>query len=59
VTQLLVYAADANLLGDNIGTVETKNFDASEEVGILVEVNAKKLSICYPLVSKMQCTITT
>jgi hypothetical protein len=41
--QLLVYADDVNLLGDNIDTVK-KNIetliDASEEVGL--EVNAKR-----------------
>jgi hypothetical protein len=45
--QILVYAYDVNLLGDNIDTIK-KNIetliDASKEVG--PKVNAEKLSIC-------------
>jgi hypothetical protein len=42
--QLLVYADDANLLGDNIDTVKKSTqtlIDASKEVGL--EVNAEKI----------------
>jgi hypothetical protein len=53
--QLLVYADDVNLLGDNINTIE-KNaealIDASKGVGL--EVNTEKLSICCSLITKMQ-----
>jgi hypothetical protein len=40
--QLLVYADDVNLLGDNINTINKKQIliDASKEVG--VEVNIEK-----------------
>jgi hypothetical protein len=45
--QLLAYADDANLLGDNIDTVKKNTetlIDASKEVGL--EINVKRLSIC-------------
>jgi hypothetical protein len=38
--QLLVYADDLNLLGDNIDTIKKTVIDASKEVGL--EVNAEK-----------------
>jgi hypothetical protein len=47
--QLLVYADDANLLGDDIDTI-MKNTDASKEVGL--EVNAEKMK--YMLLSRHQ-----
>jgi nitrous oxide reductase len=47
--QLLAYADDVNLLGDNIDTIKknTETFiDASKEVGL--EINAEKTKyICY------------
>jgi hypothetical protein len=52
--QLLAYADDLNLLGDNIDTI-TENtetlIDASKEVGL--EINVEKLSICCYLVTRM------
>jgi hypothetical protein len=58
--QLLVYADDVNLLGDNRHSKEKhRNFliDASKEAGL--EVNAEKLSICCYLATRMQGRIMT
>jgi hypothetical protein len=51
--QLLVYADDVNLLGDNIETINKNtetSIDASKEVGL--EVNAEKTK--YMLLSRHQ-----
>jgi hypothetical protein len=48
--QLLVYADDVNLLGDNIGNIKT--CDASKEVG--VEINIQKTKYSYMLLSRHQ-----
>jgi hypothetical protein len=51
--QLLVYADDVNLLGDNIGSIKKDTetlMDASKEVGL--EVNAKNTK--YVLLSRQQ-----
>jgi hypothetical protein len=52
--QLLAYADDVNLLGDNVDTIK-KNMetliDASKEVGL--ERNVEELSICCYLVTRM------
>jgi hypothetical protein len=53
--QLLAYADDANLLGDNKDTIHTETFiDAIGEVGI--NVNVEK-SMCWCLVTRMQIKI--
>jgi hypothetical protein len=46
--QLLVYADDVNLLGDNIDTINknTKTSDASKQFGL--EVNAEKTKYMLP-----------
>jgi hypothetical protein len=61
--QLLVYADDVNLLGDNVHVDTIKKnaetlSDASKEVG-LVEKRQRKLSMCWCLISRMQGKITT
>jgi hypothetical protein len=51
--QLLAYADDVNLLGDNIGTINESTqtlIDASKEVGLEVNVEKSK----YMLVSRDQ-----
>jgi hypothetical protein len=58
--QLLVYADDVNLLGDNMDTIKKKTqslIEARKEVGL--EVNERKLRICYCLVTRMQGKIVT
>jgi hypothetical protein len=58
--QLLVYADDANLLGDNIDTIKKYTetlIDTSKEVGL--EVNTQKISICCCVVTRMQGKIMT
>jgi hypothetical protein len=53
--QLLAYAGDVNLLEDNIDTMDKNKYtliDASKEVGL--EVNVRKLSICWCLGTRMQ-----
>jgi hypothetical protein len=56
--QLLAYADDVNLLGDNIGNISKNTqtvIDASKEVGL--EVNVEKRSICWCLGTRMQAKI--
>jgi hypothetical protein len=53
--QLLVYADDVNLLGDNIGTVKKNTqtvIDANKEVGL--EINTEKTKYLYMLLSPHQ-----
>jgi hypothetical protein len=58
--QLLVYADDVSLLGDNIDTIKKSTqtlINAIKEVGL--EVNTDKLNICSCLVTKIQGKIMT
>jgi hypothetical protein len=53
--QLLAYAHDVNLLGDNIDTIEKNNetlIDASKEV--CLEINVEKTETKYMLLSRHQ-----
>jgi hypothetical protein len=53
--QLLVYADDVNLLGDNTDTIKKNTgtlIDANKDVGL--EVNAEKPSICCCLVTRIE-----
>jgi hypothetical protein len=53
--QMLDYADDVNLLGDNIDTIE-KNIETLIKVSrdVDVDVNTHKISICCCFVSRMQ-----
>jgi hypothetical protein len=54
--QLLPYADEVNLLGDNIDTIKKNTeivIDASTEVGLEINVEKIKLSICCYLVTRM------
>jgi hypothetical protein len=58
--QLLAYADDVSLLGDNIDTIKKDTetlIDASKEVGL--DINIEKASICYCLVAGLQVKIRT
>jgi hypothetical protein len=53
--QLLAYADDINLLGDNTDTIDENTetlIDTSKEVGL--EINVEKLSICCYFIPIMQ-----
>jgi hypothetical protein len=57
--QLLVYADDVNLLGDNIDTIKKNTetlIDSSKKVGL--EIYVEKTICCY-LVTRMQVKIET
>jgi hypothetical protein len=57
--QLLAYAGDVNLLGDNIDTINTNtetSIDASMEIGLEVNVEKTKC-ICWCPVARMQTKI--
>jgi hypothetical protein len=60
--QLLVYAVDVSLLSDNIDIIK-KNTEtlsgANKEVGIEVNAEKTKYSICCCLVTRMQGKIMT
>jgi hypothetical protein len=54
--QLLAYADDANLLGDNIDTIKTNTetlIDATKEVGLEINIEKTKYGICCYLVTRM------
>jgi hypothetical protein len=58
--QLLVYADDVNLLGDNTDNIKKNTetlIDVSKEVGL--EINVEKLSICCSFFTKVQVKIVT
>jgi hypothetical protein len=58
--QLLVYADDVNLLGDNTDTIKKNTqtlIDACKEVGL--EINAENILVCCWLVTRMQGKIVT
>jgi hypothetical protein len=58
--QLLLYANDVNLLGDNIDIIKKNTealIDASEGIGL--EVNTEKLSICRCFITRIQGAIMT
>jgi hypothetical protein len=58
--QLLAYADDVNLLGDNIDTIKKNTetvIDASKEVGLEINVEKTKYMLC--LVTRMQIKIGT
>jgi hypothetical protein len=60
--QLLAYADDVNLLGDNIDTIEKNTetlIDASKEVGLGINVEKIKYNVCCYLVNRMQVKIVT
>jgi hypothetical protein len=54
IKQLLAYADDVNLLGDNIDTIN-KNaesfIDASNDIGL--EINVEKPNICCYIVTRV------
>jgi retron-type reverse transcriptase len=53
--QLVAYADDVNLLGDNIDTIKNSTetlIDASKEVGLEVNVEKNKY-VCFHLVTRM------
>jgi hypothetical protein len=46
--QILAYAADVNLLGDDIHTIRKhRNIDASKEVGVEVKVEETKYLLAF------------
>jgi hypothetical protein len=54
--QLLDYADDVNLLGDNIDTIKKNieaSIDASKEIG--VEINVEKTNYVYVAISSTEC----
>jgi hypothetical protein len=56
IHQLLVYADDVNLLGDNVDTIKKETqtlIDASKKVGL--EVNTEKTKYTYVAVSSPEC----
>jgi hypothetical protein len=55
--QLLAYADDVNLVGNNIDNInKNRNFDANKEVG--QEINVEK-TVCCCLITRMPVKIET
>jgi hypothetical protein len=54
--QLLAYADDVNLLGDNIDTIR-QHIHANKEVGL--EVNTGQKSVCCCIITRMQVRVVT
>jgi hypothetical protein len=60
--QLLAYADDVNLLGDNVDTIKKNTetlIDTSKEVGLEIGVEKTKYVMCCSLITIIQLRIMT